>query len=142
MAVIESLEFSVALGVLSGLRAFLWEAEQHEAVRTLKGRMNSPEDLAALQTRVTELREQPSAGEYQNPSDTALAVYLWLLGEQDQALARAHAETILQQPSWGWARWVAQRLLVDEAEEGAKVPPAPPTAGPVRSEAEVHPAAP
>jgi hypothetical protein len=80
--------------------------------------------------RLADLCEQPIDPQYENPGDTALAVYLWLLDTYDRDLARRCAEKVLAAPRCWWAWRVAGNPAQPAGKNGAPIAPqgAPPEA--------------
>jgi hypothetical protein len=128
MRTIESVPFSVGLNVVSGLRTFLSAAASQEAVQGLQEELSTTNGWGELAARITSLCARPTDPNSENPADTALAVYLWLLGQHEVELARQAAALALQVPNLWWTYQVAQPLV---REDGARpiAPGSPPAPG-------------
>ena len=116
-AAIESPEFSARLNVVSGFTQFLRAIGSQPEVLALR-ESNSSSGECDLLHRVSSLASAPRDPAFEHPHDVALAVYLWLLGDGDPAVAEIAAETVLRHPTW-WARKVAEKLLADKNTNAA-----------------------
>jgi len=107
---IESHRFSALVNVASNLKTFLRALDAQPEIRQLAVAMSSPEVRASVLVRVTELAGKDFDPDYENPWDSALAAYLWLLSRTDAegaALAAARIGTCFR--CW-WANKVAERI--------------------------------
>jgi hypothetical protein len=136
---IESDDFAVTLDLASGFRVF-WEiARQQESVIALWEALALPNHRLALLERVEYLAFQTPDIQYQNPSDIALAVYLWLLTHKDSELAKKAAGLILQAPQCSWAGQAAHFFLKNNralSEAPANTPTSVQSAGSLPEAAE------
>ncbi len=111
---IESHKFAAHLNVASDFRTFLRAAEREESVRTLFRELTYSDRRERLFTRVLQLTNEQVDLRYQNPRDTALAVYVWLTSLQDWNLARVISQAVAQAPQCWWARYATNRILRGE----------------------------
>jgi hypothetical protein len=109
---VETLEFSARLNLASNLRLFYLAASREAAVGVLAaGLRHDPDGMGSvLLTRILDLSRVTVDPRYRHPSDAALAVYLWLLG-QSSPLGAVAAEVIAQTPQCWWASRVAAPIL-------------------------------
>jgi hypothetical protein len=114
MQEIESHEFAARLNVASDFRTFIQAAKSQEAVLTLWQELDSPEKCQQVLYRVFELSRQRVDPRYENPWDTALAVYVWLISSKDLDLARMAAEVAAQAPQCWWATKISRHILLEE----------------------------
>jgi hypothetical protein len=118
---IESHRFSALVNVASNLKTFLRALDAQPEVRSLAGAMASPEVRSAVLARVAELAAKDFDQGYENPWDSALAAYLWLLSTADPEMAAAAAARIRACSRCWWANKVAEK---------AQPATTPPTNGP------------
>jgi len=108
---IESLDFSVRLNIASGLRTFLDIANQEEAVLVVRDRIRSTTRYWQLVRRTVDLLREEFDEQYENPADTALAVYTWLLNESRLETRRAPiAEQVTDQVARARQCWWALKV--------------------------------
>lgn len=98
MATIESEDFAIALGVASRLETFMDGIRDHDAVLLLAEESQARSTLNEVTGRFFELLLTKSNGVF----DTALTVYLWIIGEHNQVLAERIAESITGIGSGNW----------------------------------------
>ncbi len=118
---IESSDFSVRLGVASSLTVFLAGARREESVREIWHHLESRQRRGALLSRIERLSRLKTDFRYTNCWDTALTVYLWLLGLRDSeatheqksgpGLALLAARRALVAERCWWSRMVAEEIL-------------------------------
>lgn len=108
---VESLEFDARLNIASGLRLFLQIAQEEQAVSFLLSELKDREKLQALVSRVLELSHREIDSRYENPWDTPLAVYVWLISMKDFTLARIAAGAASLAPQCWWATKVSSEVL-------------------------------
>jgi len=107
---IEAPELSARLNVASDFRTFLRAAQQEEALRILLEGLNSKENLAKVILRVVELSQKETDPNYENPWDTALAVFLWAVNQKYPDLATALAKIVMRAPECWWV-WKMARIV-------------------------------
>jgi hypothetical protein len=109
---VETLQFSARLNLASNLRLFYLAASRETAVGVLAASLqHDPDEMSSvLLTRILDLSRVTVDPRYRHPSDAALAVYLWLLG-QFSPLGAVAAEVIAQTPQCWWASRVAAPIL-------------------------------
>ena len=99
---IESHEFAAYLGVTSNLNTFLRVAFEQEIVRTLCDALDSRENFKEVIFRIHELSKKSIDERYENPSDTALAIYVQAIYLKDLELGQIAAEIALKAPQTWW----------------------------------------
>jgi len=60
--------------------------------------------------RIVDLAASPAEGQYEHPTDSALAAYLWLLSSSDGDYSARAAETVLECKQCWWARKMAEHV--------------------------------
>lgn len=110
----ESHEFVARLSAASDLRTFLRAANQEPAVQSVLRELASVDAQGKVLERCIELGRESVDPRYQNPWDSALAVYLWLLQLTNNAAAQAAAEVVGQAPQLWWARVIARQILLGD----------------------------
>lgn len=113
MQAIESAEFAAYANVASDFRTFARAVSQHDAPRTLRKALHAPAQCLAVLRQVWALTRQGIDTRYENPWDTALAVYLLLMSVQDLALAQIAAREVMHAPQCWWALKMARHLLLE-----------------------------
>ena len=114
MHAIESPEFAARVNVASDFQTFLREASEQEAVSSLRRELASDDIRRRLCDRICQLARQQIDLRYENPNDTALTLYLWLLSlKEPQRAKRAAAVVVAHARQCWWATKVAYRLLHD-----------------------------
>ena len=114
MALIESPSFEGVVGVASDLRTMLRACEGQTSRELARAARLAPNQLR-LAKRVLALCERDFDVRYQNPSDTAITVYLWILSMTSRSLARALATTVLGLRNGWWAPRLAREILSTRA---------------------------
>jgi hypothetical protein len=124
---IESVEFSVLLGIASSYRLFrkiLYDREEMKAL--LKLLRESSENRWIVFTRVAKLAQSEIDLEYENPWDTALVAYLEALSLTDLELAKTAANPVLLAKNCWWAekfaRYLVQHETGKESQKSFKFP--------------------
>lgn len=120
---IESLELCARVNIASGYRMFLQLIQEEESVRALLRELNSREHkalnriseiLQMVLNRISEILQKQNDPRYENPSDTALAIYLWVISLKDLSLAKAASAFVTQAPRCWWAAKVSHEVLSNE----------------------------
>lgn len=106
---IESHRFAALVNVASNLKTFLRALDAQPEVRQLAAAMTSAEVRAAVLARVVELTGKESDPGYENPWDSALAAYLWLLSRTDPAAVAVAAARIRACSRCWWANKVMEK---------------------------------
>lgn len=114
MAMVESPAFDAAVGVASDLRTML-KASVGQVSRELARTARFPQNRLWLAKRSLTLCERDFDVRYQNPFDTAITVYLWILSMSDPLLAKAVATCVLGLRNGWWAPRFARELLFERA---------------------------
>ena len=108
MQEIESPQFSARLNIANNLKTFLRATFSEEASQNLiKQLLDFPENRWPLFKRVAELSQKQIDTQYENPWDTALAVYIWALSLVHLEAAQTAADFSLQAENCWWARQVS-----------------------------------
>ncbi len=115
MREIEGHAFAARVNVGSDLRTFLRAAQEEPAVKFLFAELSREEAANTLVQRVSELSGEPVDPRYENPWDSALAIYLWMLSLKAPHLARIAAEATAQAAQCWWARTLAEQLRTASA---------------------------
>jgi hypothetical protein len=110
MALVESTTFDAATGVASDLDTLL-KAAGGAPVADITRAAESPEVQLFFAQRIMELAERDFDVRYLNPADTAITVYLGVLGRVRPPLAEAVATTALGLRNGWWAPRMARRIL-------------------------------
>ncbi len=114
---IESHELAAKLNVASDLRTFLRGASQEEAIQHLSKELRAPsfrEETAARAITLASTRVDPR---YENPADTALTLYVWLLSLKDLPMARLAADAVVNAQNCWWGIRVARDVLLGRRHE-------------------------
>jgi hypothetical protein len=102
---IESLDFAVRLNLASGLKRFIQLLRNEPSVKLLINVINKDTSLkTAVLKRVKDLSGRDFDERYENPSDTAVAAYVWLLGLMDPEAWKSAAAIAASMPQTWWAR--------------------------------------
>ena len=108
---IEGLPFSTRLNIATDSRMFFRIANGEPAVRDCWKEMEKSENAETIFSRVGDLSRQLTDIRYENSSDVALAVYLWLLNAKKPSFAMLAAQTVSQLPRCWWAETTADQIL-------------------------------
>lgn len=73
--------------------------------------MSDESRYTTVLSRLLDLSQQKTDLRYENPSDVAVAIYLWLLAAKKKALARVGAQTVWELPRYWWAKGMARQIL-------------------------------
>jgi hypothetical protein len=109
---IESPKVGAKLSLASSLNAFFRIASNEAAIRALRTSvvLNGPDELVR---RIDDVAERVPPKDESSQWDHALAIYLWLLVDCNEQLARISARKIEQLPyrKWWWSRKTVERLV-------------------------------
>lgn len=108
---IESLEFAARVNIASDLRTFLRVAGNQESVTTVLSELASPQKQQRVFSEALRLSRLQVDLRYENPWDSALAVFVWVLSLRALQLARVAAEAAVQAPQCWWASRIAHDVL-------------------------------
>jgi hypothetical protein len=114
MKEIESHAFAARVNVASDLRTFLRAAQAERSVNDLLEELDSPEKRPAVLSKIYELTQRQVDPRYENPWDTALAVYVWAMSVRDSDLATIAAEAAAQAPQCWWAAKLSRKILLTQ----------------------------
>ena len=121
---IESDRFSALVNIASNYRTFCRALAAQPEIQKLATLMKSNETRQLVFQRVLELSARPSDQEFENPWDSALAAYIWLLASTDQALAKMAAAKIIESHGYWWAKKVADEVLKSSSISSTSAGPA------------------
>ena len=109
--VIESHEMAAEVNVASDLRTVIEIVRMNPIVRELGEQLKKPGVAGRFLSRIFTLREQATDVRYENPNDTALFIYMWLLQRYNRFLALMASATICRVPNLWWAAKFATELI-------------------------------
>jgi hypothetical protein len=116
IAEITSHEFDVRLNVVSGLRSFIRAALGEKSVDVLyRAMLTSPSARDAVLEQLQSLSRLEIDRRYENPNDTALAVFLLLTLIVDTDLAMIAADLVDRAPQCWYAQKIARKILTPTA---------------------------
>jgi hypothetical protein len=116
IAEITSHEFDVKLNIVSGLRSFIRAAFGERSVDVLyRAMLISPLARDAVLEQLQSLSRLEIDRRYENPNDTALAVFLLLTLIVDTDLAIIAADLVDRAPQCWYARKIAHKILTPTA---------------------------
>jgi hypothetical protein len=112
MLQIESYEFAALLNIASDFKVF-WRAAYREEVtkELIQQLLDSPKNIWLVFKRTVDLSQQEIDPQYENPWDTALAVYLWALSMVNLEVAQTAAGFVINTENGWWAKKFANTLL-------------------------------
>ena len=108
---IESGSMAIRLNVASGLKTFMRAIQGERAVCELRQMLIAKEMQEHVLSRLIALSRQRIDRRYENPWDTALTIYLWLISSVDQDLLHLAADIVAQAPQCWWAQKLSSQLL-------------------------------
>ncbi len=112
MKAIESHEMAVRLNLALNLRQLFEIAQREEAINSLRNKLNDEETIKSILLRIHELVELSPDPRYENPYDTAIAVYTWVLYTNNLSIGRLAAEHASRLRQGFWAPEYARHILV------------------------------
>jgi hypothetical protein len=126
LAEIESTRFAVHVGVASDFATLIRGARAEDSVNELLRCATEEEQRSQIMHRAIQLARRNVDIRYENPSDTALTVYLWVLMQTDLALSQLLAGVFAIAPQLWWAKKLSlavldQRANVSEASTTEEV---------------------
>lgn len=110
LSLIESPGFAAATGIASDLRTMIKLASARPVGEILRYAAQ-PRHQLTLAKRIASLGEQDIDVRYQNPADTAVAVYLWILSVVNPAFAKAAAPAALALRNGWWSHRMAREVF-------------------------------
>ncbi|MBA3921134.1 MAG: hypothetical protein H0X31_05265 [Nostocaceae cyanobacterium] len=108
---IESYEFAAIVNVASSFPIFLRTAYNEQVTKELIKQLEDPENLWLVLKRSVELSQREIDLQYENPWDTALTVYLWVLSLTKLEAAQTAAAFVRQAKNGWWSTKFANALL-------------------------------
>lgn len=108
---IESHEMAAGVNIASSLGVALDIIRTHPTVRELAKELRSPLVAEHVLYRVLELTQRAVDLRYENPNDTALMIYVWLLSRRDTLLSSVACAAISNVPNLWWASKVATGII-------------------------------
>ncbi len=112
MKAIESHEMAVRLNLALSLHQLFKIAQGEEAINSLRNKLNDEETIKSILLRIHELVELSPDPRYENPYDTAVAVYTWVLYTNNLSIGRLAAEYASRLRQGFWAPEYARQILV------------------------------
>ena len=110
--IIESHKFAAEINIASNFNMLLDILQKHEIVNQLDRIISLQENCNRVIYRIEELSEKEIDIRYENPWDTALAVYLWVLNSKFRHIAKDLASlTLTIQQCW-WANKISRYILL------------------------------
>ncbi len=111
---IESHRFGALAGLASGVRTFLSIIRQQSEVQELDRKIRKEKPYRKVLQRVRHLCTMSVDPRFENPWDTALAVYLLAIHRKNNADALAAAETLRSINNIFWAGYIAEAILKED----------------------------
>ncbi len=108
---VESFEFSARVNIASDFRTFLRAVSEQPAFHALFAELGRLDNGLRLITHVIEIARRPVNPDYENPWDTALTVFLWLISQRAPSFADLAAEAVSQAQQCWWATLLSQHML-------------------------------
>ncbi len=114
---IESTDFAVHAGLASGASTFVEAISQDPAfIQLSEEARQNPYVPDAICQRIQFLTDYKIDYRYENPHDTALATYAWLLYENAPKIAKVAAVLLTEARQVWWARHVANHILSSDEQ--------------------------
>lgn len=123
MREIESHEFAARLNLASDFRTFLKIARDQKPTQALVGLLFEKQRQKVwlyhqeLVYRIFELSQQKVDPRYENPWDTAFAVYIWAINLIDWDLSKLVAERISRIANCWWAQKISRHILLEQQKQ-------------------------
>jgi len=108
---IESHSFAARVNVASDVKTFLRGVWHQAAVISLFSKLEDKNYQSLLLNKISDLAQLAVDQRYENPNDTALAVYLWVLSFKSIDLATVAASIAAQASQCWWAKHFSSYLL-------------------------------
>lgn len=119
---IESHDFLAEVGIANDFNSFLRLVVRHQAVVDLLDHVIPSDDRAEdLFFRAVQLARTGIDARYLHPYDGVLAVYLFVLGNKNQDLAKVLSELVLKTPNCWWSVRMAKHQLFERLVNSAGV---------------------
>lgn len=116
MQAIESHDMAVRLNLALTMHQLFMIAQSEEVVLSLREKLKDTENLKSVLLRINELVELSPDPRYENPYDTAVAVYNWVLYNKNIYIGRIAADyaSRLRQGFWApeYARYVRLEIML------------------------------
>lgn len=112
---IEGHDFSAQLNLAPNIRNFFRYAEKQECVQQLKQLLKDTENITATLIRITKLVGEKVDVRYENPYDTAIAIYTWALFIENRTAGKIAAEYATEIKQGWWTPKYAQQILKENA---------------------------
>lgn len=122
---IESPRFAAAVNIASDLRTFERGVNTQPETRELIAQMHHTETQTWIGEHARRLIVNAATSSEEPVEDTAVAVYLLLLAQHEEAHAEQIATTLTDLQPWWWARKVADRILSSSRSAGVLTRGAP-----------------
>jgi len=112
---IESHDFAAELNLALNLRNFFKIAERQECVRQLRQMLKDAKNITTTVIRIAKLAKQKVDARYENPYDTAIAIYTWALFLENRTAGKIAAEYATEIKQGWWTPKYAQQILKEIA---------------------------
>jgi len=128
---IESHAFAARLGVASDLKTFLRAAWNQVELIVLLNELRNEDIQRLLLLRAINLSQEKVDPRFENPSDTALALYVWAAYMKNNDLGKILAQAVTRAPQCWWAKLISRQIILDnpvfnnenQNEEGSIIQP-------------------
>ncbi|MCL1464532.1 hypothetical protein [Argonema galeatum] len=112
---IESHEFAALLNVASSFKVFCRAAYKEQVTKELIEQLrNNPANIWLVLKRSVDISQKEIDSQYENPWDTAMAVYLWSLSLINLEVAQTASGFVIQAANGWWSAKFANFLLQHE----------------------------
>ncbi len=108
---IESHDLAADLNLALNLSNFFKIADEQESIRNLKLLINDLDNINIILLRINDLIEEKVDLRYENPYDTAVAVYTWALFSEHKQAGKIAAEYATNLRQGWWAIKYARNIL-------------------------------
>jgi len=125
MESIEGHQFAAEVNLAAGFEAFHRSIQGHSLFRELGGLMkDDPSVFRTVLVRIVELSRKPIRTQYENPFDSAMAVYLMAVDGVDSEVAAVAAQHVSKAANCWWASQVSTGIEISASLRRLGVPPA------------------
>ncbi|MCK4578557.1 MAG: hypothetical protein KAU50_07185, partial [Candidatus Marinimicrobia bacterium] len=111
---IESHETSAQLNLTSNLRHFFMYAERVECIQELKNALKDTICITETLKRILSLSKEDIDFRYENPYDSAITIYLWVLFLQSEIAGKVAANIASKLRHGWWAPRYARKVLKED----------------------------
>lgn len=111
LAEIESDNFAAKVNLASDFNTFLRIAEDQDAIQFALQELDSKNEQLDVYLRIYEISKQTVDIRYENPWDTALTIYVWLLSMKNPDLAFSASKIVSQIGQCWWAEKLSRHVI-------------------------------